>query len=307
MLTDIQGEPDGFTRKSIDRLNEAVLSGDVQRIEEAQYKALLDSVSLLGVVVNYLTLERAGCHFDFGSSTIKKGTVLYRVRDYKEGTNYSHPSAWGAPPMRNRGRANHQGEESLYVASQEFICLLETHTAPGAKYALARYECTRDITVGGFTKGSQSNALHDMAGLILNAFLIAPSRSERNSDLFDYLDGHYGRIRLEDLCGLDPARERGGLELPFKFAVMNQRDQLHEMTNELCDVLKKSNPCGIRYSSCYVPMETAGITSNAFNLALYRDGIDKLRFIDSEIKVCGSKFTCVDIVKCLVEGDTDGN
>lgn len=93
-MTDIQGEPDGFTRKSIDRLNEAVLSGDVQRIEEAQYKALLDSVSLLGVVVNYLTLERAGCHFDFGSSTIKKGTVLYRVRDYKEGTNYSHPSAW---------------------------------------------------------------------------------------------------------------------------------------------------------------------------------------------------------------------
>ena len=72
-------------------------------------------------------------------------------------------------------------------------------------------------------------------------------------------------------------------------------------------VLKKSNPCGIRYSSCYVPVETAGITSNAFNLALYRDGIDKLRFIDSEIKTCDSNFTCVDIVKCLVEDDTDSD
>lgn len=306
-MADMQGDLDGFTRKSIDRLNEAVLSGDVRRAKEAQYKALLDSASLLGVVVNYLTLESVGCHFDFGSSTIEKGTVLYRVRGYKEGTDYSFSSAWSAPPMRHRGRANRQGEEALYVASQEFICLLETHMAPGAKYALARYECVKDITVGGFISGSQSNALHDMAGLILNAFLIAPSRSKWNSDLFDYLDGHYGHIKLKDLCGLDHVRERGGLELPFKFAVMNQRDQLYGLTNELCDVLKKSNPCGVRYSSCYVPVETAGITSNAFNLALYRDGIDKLRFVDSKIKTNDSNFTCVDIVKCLVEDDTDSD
>lgn len=303
MLVDQKGKPDGFTQESIARYNAALTSGDKSTIEKAKYELLTDAISLLGVIINYLVLEKNGIHFDFGVNTIKKDTKLYRVRRYHENTNFSDPKEWEAPPQRNRNRANQKGEEALYLASEEFICLLETHMSKDEKYALATYECTDDIKVGGFLSDSLTNEMHNLAGLVLNAFLIAPSRNDRNDELFKYLDSHYGHIEVGDLCDIKLAYEHGGIELPFHFAVMNQRDQLHEMTNALCTILKKNAPCGIRYSSCYLPIETIGIYSNAFNLVLYHDGIPKIRLLKSEIKTCNFSFTYLDPIKCLLESE----
>lgn len=62
------------------------------------------------------------------------------------------------------------------------------------KYALGVYEAIDDIEVGGYLSYDLNNELHNRAGMILNAFLIAPSRSARNEELFSYLDSHYGEL-----------------------------------------------------------------------------------------------------------------
>ncbi|WP_172136764.1 RES family NAD+ phosphorylase [Adlercreutzia sp. ZJ473] len=292
---------DGFTQKSIDAFSEALTTGDECSIRQAKHELLTDTISLLGIVVNYIALEQCGVAFDFGVSRILKGTRLYRIRSYSPDINYDDPSEWGPNPKRTQGRANREKQEALYLGSTEAVCLLETHTGVGRRYALGTYECVDDIFVGGFLRFDEANELHNIAGMALNAFLIAPSRGERNTDLFEFLDGYYGKITLDDLCGLSYITGKGGLELPFRFGVLNQRNQLYEMTNALCDILAKRTPEGIRYSSCYFPMEAPGIACTDFNLALYRGGVDKLRFLGYEIKTNENPMTAVDVARRLIE------
>ena len=205
---------DGFTQRSIDAYNLAVASGNTKAIEQAKYALLTDAISILGIVVNYIALGQNGIHFDFGTSRIRKGTQLFRIRRYQPNIDFDDLSAWEPNPNRPQGRANRQGQEALYLGSTETVCLLETHTAIGQQYALGSYECIDDVVVGGFLRFDSANKLHNIAGMVLNSFLIAPSREERNLDLFGFLDMHYGRILLDDLCDLTCITERGGLELP---------------------------------------------------------------------------------------------
>ena len=294
---------DGFTQRSIDAYNLAVASGNTKAIEQAKYTLLTDTISILGIVVNYIALGQNGIHFDFGTSRIRKGTQLFRIRSYRPNIDFDDLSAWEPNPNRTQGRANKRGQEALYLGSTETVCLLETHTAIGQQYVLGSYECNDDIVVGGFLRFDRANELHNIAGMVLNSFLTAPSREERNADLFGFLDMHYGGMLLDDLCDLSCVMERGGLELPFKLGVLNQCDRLHELTNEICAILAKRAPEGIRYSSCYLPMEAPGIACSDFNLALYRSGVDKLRFLKYEIKTNESPMTSIDVARCLIEGE----
>ena len=291
---------DGFTQRSIDAYNQAVESGDAERIEQAKYSLLIDAISILGIVGNYITLEQHGIQFDFGVSCIHKGTRLYRIRSYQQDINFDDPCAWEPNPHRTQGRANRQGQEAMYLGSTEAVCLLETHTAIGQRYALGSYECSEDIVVGGFLHIDSTNTLHNIAGMVLNSLLIAPSREKRNSDLFGFLDRYYGQILLDDLCDLSCVMERGGLELPFKFGVLNQREHLHDLTNDICAILAEKTPDGIRYSSCFLPLEAPGIACSDYNLALYRSGIDKLKFLGCKIKTNESPLTSIDVAKCLI-------
>lgn len=88
-------------------------------------------------------------------------------------------------------------------------------------------------------------------------------------------------------------------ELPFRFGVLNQRNQYYKLTNQLCEMVMKHTPCGIRYSSCYLPMESPGIECSDYNLVLYHEGIEKLSFLDYQVKTFNKNISTIDIVKCI--------
>ena len=249
-------------------------SGCDDEIEKEKYNLLFEASDLFEVIVNYVVLYKFGLKYDFGKSIIPRGTKLYRIRCYEDNTDFSNPNQWKAPPHKPQNRANIKGQEALYLGSTETICLLEAHIKKDDIYALGIYEATENIEVGGFLAYHSNNKFYNLSGMILNAFLIAPSRSLRN----------------------------GALELPMKFGVLNQLDKYYDLTNQLCNILSEDTPNGIRYSSCYLPMQTMGIECSDFNIVLYSEGISKVKLVDHKIKTNINDFDYTDLLKFILNG-----
>lgn len=114
---------------------------------------------------------------------------------------------------------------------------------------------------------------------VLNAFLIAPSIQEKNKELCMYLDSKFGEILPNDLkiILLDNA-----VRLQYVFSVMNRLEKYYNITNWMSEILKKRYAMGIRYRSCFMPIECPGIESNGYNLVLYESGIEKIQFLEHE-------------------------
>lgn len=289
-------------KEAYDKYIKSLGSGRDDDIKKAKYNLLWEASNLFEIVVNYITLYKYGVKYDFGKSIIPKGTKLYRIRCYETDTDFSNPSQWEAPPHKPQNRANIKGQEALYLGSTETICMLEAHIKKGDKYALGIYEVEEDIEVGGYLTYDSNNILHNWAGTVLNAFLIAPSRSQRNKELFSYLDSYYGVLTLDDFANTNELNENGGLQLPIKFGVLNQLEQYYNLTNQLCNILSEDIPDGIRYSSCYIPLETVGIECSDFNIVLYREGISKVKLIDHKIKTNILDFDYTDLLKVIMKG-----
>ncbi|MDE6105221.1 MAG: RES family NAD+ phosphorylase, partial [Clostridia bacterium] len=227
------------------------------------------------------------------TSTLKKGTILYRIRKFENGVNFDDTSQWTPPPSRLQNRANHKGQAALYLGSTETVCLLEAHVHRNEKYVLATYECVDDIELSGFFTHND-NLYHHIAGVTLNACLIAPSRNETNKEIFEYLDDYYGDLQPDDIKDW-----KIDFDLPLQFAVVNKRNQYYETTNMIADVLHKRSSYGIRYSSCYLPLETLGIVCSDFNVVLYDKGLEKIRFLQAEVKTNDIIFSDVDFIKMV--------
>lgn len=292
---------------SYGKLNEllsAIYSGRPDLIDKAKLDFLWETGNLFGVVTNYLFLNKIGVHFDFGSGIIEKGTELYRIREYKKDTDFSNPKEWTPPPNQSQNRANANGQTALYLGSNEDICYLETHIKPKQQYMLATYKCTDDIKVGGFLTCNSQNPRLTLAGIVLNAFLIAPSRGDKNRELFEYLDSHFGSIDLNNLSSLDEVIEPQDMILPYKFAVLNRKNNLYDITNKLCEALTNNYPDGIGYSSCYIPLETPDIVCSHHNIVLYPQGINKVRFDSCRLTTCqirnSESFSDVNLAKILI-------
>lgn len=287
---------DEITKGLLTELINSVKSGDEKRIEQAKYKALLDCSDLFELVSNYIFLNKLGIDFDFGTDVIGAGTKFYRIRKFEENVNFTDTAQWTAPPHKPQNRANRLGQEALYLGSTESICILEAHIGKGQKYVLATYEVLEDIHLGGYFTFSKKYSEHNIAGITLNAFLIAPSRNEINSNIFKFLDSRYGDLQPNDIRDW-----KNNFDLPFKFAVLNKRNEYYSLTNEICDILQKQNKDGIRYSSCYIPAETLGMSCSDYNVVLYTEGIKKIKFISSEIKVNEQKFIDLDLIKIVCD------
>lgn len=288
-------------KEAYDKYKKSLNSGCIDDIEKEKYNLLWESSNFFELIVNYIALDICGVKYDFGKTIITKGTKLYRIRSYEADTDVSNPSQWKTPPHKPQNRANIKGQEALYLGSTEIICLLETHIKKGDTYALGIYEVSEDIVVGGYLSYSSKNILHNLAGTILNAFLIAPSRSQRNEELFSYLDYYYGRLTLDDLTNINELKENGGLHLPMKFGVLNQFEEYYNITNQLCNIISKGTPDGIKYSSCYLPLETVGIECSDFNVVLYSEGISKIKYIDYKIKTNTQNFDYTDFLKIVIQ------
>ncbi len=288
-------------KAAIHRYLDAIQVGNQSEITKTKYELLCAANNFFELVVNYVALSKNGITYDFGRDRIPVGTKLYRIRRYNSQIDYSDITQWAPPPSHPQNRANAAGEEALYLASMEDVCISEIHLKTGEKYVLAEYEVIEPLEVGGFLDIDRNNELHNVAGIILNAFIIAPSRNELNQELFSYLDNHYGKITLDNLVGVKEMLAAGPFDLPMKFAVLNQKDQYYDVTNPVFHSLAHLTPDGVRYSSCFVPIGTVGITSNAFNIVLYSSGIKKVRFKKYEIKTNSRTYSNTDFLKVLIE------
>ncbi|ELC8464143.1 RES family NAD+ phosphorylase [Clostridium perfringens] len=287
-------------KRSLSNYLNALKNGCNNEIEKEKYKLLWETSNFLGLVVNYITLSKFNITLEYGKSIITKGTKLYRIRKYDSKTDFSSLNEWEPAPNRPQGRANFKGQEALYLGSTENICLLETHMKKDEKYALGVYKVIKDIQVGEYLSFTPIDKLHYYSGVVLNAFLIAPSRNERNKELFSYLDSYYGSLSLDSLKNISDLTKNDSFELPIKFGVLNKRDEYYKLTNKICNILSKSTPDGIRYSSCYIPFETNGIECSDYNIVLYHEGISKIKFVNYEIKTNLKEFTGADIIKSFL-------
>ena len=174
----------------------------------------------------------------------------------------------------------------------------------GEKYALGEYEVTDDILLGGFLDCEYKKSNNSFfTGVILNAFLIAPSRNEKNNKLFKYLDEYYKGMQPDDLR-IENARE---IDLPFKFATVNKKEEYYKLTNRLLKSIKNKYPDGTIYSSCYLPVSTIWIKCSDMNVALSKKGMQKIRFLKAEIKNNNRTFDGADIVKMLIKTKDNKN
>lgn len=282
---------------AICKLNVALNSHNPAAINVAKYEVFKATSNILEWVSDYTFLSKLGVPFDYGVDIIRKGERFYRIRTYDEKVDYSDAKQWEPPPSRPKNRANEQGQCALYLGSTEMVCLLETHIERGAPYMLATYECVDDITLAGFLQMDKNNQLHNLIGMVLNSFLIAPARNDKNAELFSFLDEYYGKLTVDELHIYDD------IKLPFKFGVLNQKGNYYKLTNLFCETFEKKSSEGIRYSSCYLPMETIGIECSDYNIVLYEKGISRMKFVGCEKKKNTQSFTSVDIVKALLGKD----
>lgn len=262
-------------------------NGPKEIYEIEKYKELLNVDYLFHVIPNYIFLDRLGIEFDFGCHIVKKGQWFYRIRVYNENTDYSNLKEWMPNPYKYQNRANAEGVSALYLGSSETVCVLETQLQEGERYVIGKYQCIEDFEVGGYFSFSKTNKWKNISAIVLNAFLIAPSRSEKNKKLFDYLDVKFKDVGIEDFGSIRECIYNGteGIKLPYKFAVLNKKEKLYNWTNKLCEILQRNYKNGIRYSSSFIPFESPGIACSEYNLVLYENAMDKLKFSGYEIKV----------------------
>lgn len=283
-------------RKLYEDLIKAIVDNNSEEINRLKYECLFYGSNLLDVVINYITLSKNGIDFDFGCRIIKKGTKLYRIRRFEQNIDFNSEQQWSYPPKMPENRANRSGEPALYLGTEESVCILETHIAKDEMYALGEYEVVEDIKLGGFLECEDyKKKTRYLAGVILNAFLIAPSRGEKNKELFAYLDEHYYGLTINDI----KIKDADKIDLPLKFGVINKKEEFYKITNRLIDSIKGKYKEGINYSSCYIPVATVGIMCSASNIVLYEKGMKKLRFVRSEIKKCDKNLSCIDVLKIL--------
>lgn len=273
-----------------------VQARDKEQIGKLKYDNLFYGSNLLTIIENYTFLSDIGIDFDFGFQILKKGTKLYRIRRFDESVDFSDKKEWSYPPSMPENRANKSGEPALYLGTTENICILETHIRKNEKYVLGEYEVTEDIMLGGFLDWEDHKSMRKyLAGVILNAYLIAPSRVEKNRELFDFIEACYNGYTLDDLQ-MEDAKE---LDLPLKFGYLNKREEFYKTTNKLLKSIKMKYPEGLSYSSCYIPLATVGITCSDTNVVLYKKGMNKIRFVRSTIKTNNAKFNGIDILKLM--------
>lgn len=267
------------------------------------YEDLFDRTDIFQVICKYVAYSKAGLLYDFGSTIIPKGTHLYRIRQYEDGKDFSNPIEWEPSPFKRQNRCNHEGETALYLGSTKEICILETYIKQNCKYVLAEYEVISDIEVGGFIYSNLENdsKWKILAGDLFNAFLIAPNRTPDNIDLFNLIDSKYNDTDFSNIRVKDINITKTLFSIPLRIAHINKLDKYYNITNQLCDIIKHKTPKGIRYSSCYIPVEITGIRCTAYNICLYESALKNIKFNRADICINDSNINARDIINTLLQ------
>jgi len=301
---------DESNKRFITELHRLKMSGSNNITDELWYNSLCRYENYINILLKWLFLCEQGFYLNTPTQVLKKGTKLYRVRPFEVNTDFGQAKEWMANPNKTQNRANKQGEAVLYLSSTPDLCPLETFLNKGEKYALGEYVVSDNILTISFCDITHKHDAYDIIAIILNAFFIAPARNEKNVELFKFLDDFFSNINLYDMPPESFNQEEVfkdliKIDLSLRFGAMNKKTQLYEITNIMSNALVNSSgrkADALRYSSCFIPIETAGIISNTYNIALFESGFNKVKFTNHEIKTYDG-VTGNEMLQALVKKD----
>lgn len=104
-----------------------------------------------------------------------------------------------------------------------------------------------------------------------------------NNKLFQYLDLRFQNENLDYKNCNRILEDNKNMLLPIKLGYYNSYENYYILTSLLCMVLRKKYPLGIKYSSCYLPIETFGINCSCYNIVLYESALNKIKWNHDEI------------------------
>lgn len=210
---------------------------------------------------------------------IPEGTILYRARKDK-GTPLLQESDWWMTPEKyvTKGRFNRVRKAIFYVGTMDYVLPREIGLMSGDAYYLAKYRVDNDFSVGSLLK------INDIVNYILHKVAIAiEDDSKLTTEEKSVLVVKYDKLKPWDLVN----------DFNSSFYLHHQIGKdLYDITNKIADLVIKKNENGIRYGSCYVPIEMSGgptvLTLDGEiegNYALTNDGIKNLKWVGVERRV----------------------
>ena len=240
----------------------------------------------------------------FGHYTIKKGEKIWRIRKFQENTDFSDEREWAPPPQQNQNRCNFKNDIALYCGSEESICLFETHVNKNEKYVISSYTVLEDLKLGSFNRliGPISQKKY-IESVLFNACLTAPSSvNKMNEELFQYLDLRFQDENFDYKSYKQILKDNKNMLLPIKLGYYNSYKNYYNLTSLLCLVLRKNYPLGIKYNSCYLPIETLGIKCSHYNIVLYEPALNKIKWNhDDTIKTAHDSYCGKDSLRLIFE------
>lgn len=210
---------------------------------------------------------------------IPEGTILYRARK-DVGIPLLNELDWWMPPesITEQGRFNCKCNPVLYLGTFDFILPREIGLDVDDTYYLAKYRVKNSFSIGSLLKNDDivNYILHKVAMAIEDDSKL---RLEEKNAL---------TIRSEIIKPMDFAND---FSIPY-YLHSYLRKNLYDITNKVAELVLIKNPYGIRYCSCYTPIEMSGgnfvLTLDGEmggNYALTYEGIANLEWISAEKKV----------------------
>lgn len=207
---------------------------------------------------------------------VPKGTIMYRARK-DVGISLVTENDWWMPPKEkvSKGRFNGEHKPILYLSTMDSILPREIGLNVDDSYYLSRYKVKSGFCVGSLLKTD------DIVNYVLHKVAIAIEDDSK--------------LTLEERKIISPVMNRlkpwdivNDFSSSF-YLYHHLKNNLYDITNKMVDLVLSKNPCGIRYCSCYAPIEMSGgpqILTLAGevegNYALTNEGIKNLEWIDSE-------------------------
>lgn len=210
---------------------------------------------------------------------IPEGTILYRARK-DNGVDLINESDWWMPPEKyvSRGRFNRDRKPILYLSTMDFVLPREIGLNVDDSYYLSKYRVKNSFSVGSLLKTD------DIVNYILHKVAIAIEddsklTSEERKHILPIMD----KLKPWDILN----------DFTSSFYLYHHlKSNLYDITNKIVNLVLSENSCGIRYCSCYVPVEMSGgpqiLTLDGEingNYALTNEGIKHLEWLGSEKRI----------------------
>ena len=276
------------------KIIEKYLENDLDDLYDLQIKFLsnIDYSDILGRMALMIYI---GLPLKTLPVILKKGTKLYRIRRGINSNNINDEDEWKPNPKKTKNRFNDEGEEALYLASSDVLCLLELHIKKDEDYAIAQYEVLEDINLGTFDKTKTRADINVLS--FLNVVMMIINSSEENITTLKLLDKTLGKMTFEEIFN-NPILNYFA---PFKLGLILKGNDPHFYTRMLSKNFKTCDLDGIRYSSSFLPLGSPLFFVSEYNYVLYSKGIKKIKFLSSERKTSKSDYSIDVMVKLMMD------